>query len=86
MLFRSGPNTLNFRDIVENLREREAAVVVKDDNDLAGTILNWLRHPSEARQLGQCAQEFVATQCGATTRTVDVLVGASKGEQLLRAA
>ncbi len=81
-----GPNTLNFRDIVENLREREAAVVVEDDNDLAGTILNWLRHPSEARQLGQCAQEFVATQCGATTRTVDVLVGASKGEQLLRAA
>lgn len=81
-----GPNTRNFRDIVENLLEREAAVVVEDEQALTATILNWLRHPSEAEQLGKRAQDFVATQRGATTRTVELLVGEENVVRTLRAA
>lgn len=70
-----GPNTRNFRDVVENLIERDAAIVVADEDALARTLLQWLRDPSSAWKLGQRAQEFVANQRGAASRTVDLLQG-----------
>lgn len=68
-----GPNTRNFRDVVENLVERQAAVVVANEVEFAATILHWLKEPGVAWKFGQRAQEFVATQRGASSRTVDLL-------------
>lgn len=75
-----GPNTRNFRDVVENLIERQAAVVVANEAEFAATIWRWLLEPDVAWKFGQRAQEFVATQRGASSRTVDVLCESSDVE------
>ncbi|MFP6670576.1 MAG: glycosyltransferase [Pirellulaceae bacterium] len=68
-----GPHTQNFRDTVEMLLQHEAAVVVKDEQELTSFVQQCLEDPESARQLGQRAQRFVASQNGATERTVALL-------------
>ena len=68
-----GPHTQNFRDIVEMLLQDEAAVVVQDEQELTRFVKECLEDPESARQLGQRAQQFVASQNGATERTVALL-------------
>lgn len=70
-----GPNTRNFRDIVESLLDRNAACVVRDQEELLALLESWLKSPQDARDIGRRAQEFVLTQRGASQRTVDLLVG-----------
>ena len=70
-----GPHTQNFRDIVEMLRQHDAAIVVENQQELAAFVKRCLEEPKFARQLGQRAQQFVASQNGATTRTVALLEG-----------
>lgn len=69
-----GPNTWNFRDIVEQLLTRNAARVVRSPNELTAAVRDLLQHPSLAKELGQRAKTFVASQQGAATRTVDLLL------------
>ena len=54
-----GPNMRNFRDVVENLLARDAARVVRDENQLATQLIEWLSNPDETRWQGQRAQQFV---------------------------
>jgi 3-deoxy-D-manno-octulosonic-acid transferase len=68
-----GPNTRNFRDIVENLLAHQAAIVVSDGAELTRFVESCLMTPDEAAALGRRARAFVATQLGATNRTVDLL-------------
>lgn len=68
-----GPNTWNFRDIVEQLLAREAAVVVRDSDELRDTVRRLLRDDTERQQLGSAAREFVHTQQGATRLTLEVI-------------
>lgn len=68
-----GPDTRNFRDVVENLLERSAAVVVTDEAALLETLRTWLRDPAAAAAMGRRAQAFVTTQSGASARTVDLI-------------
>ncbi|HEX4132192.1 MAG TPA: 3-deoxy-D-manno-octulosonic acid transferase [Pirellulales bacterium] len=68
-----GPNTWNFRDIVAALLEHQAAVVVYDGAELTAFVERCLAQPDFAQTLGMRAREFVATQLGATARTVDQL-------------
>ena len=68
-----GPHTQNFRDIVEMLLQHEAAVVVQNEEELTRFVKQCLEDPESARQLGQRAQQFVASQNGATQRTVALL-------------
>lgn len=68
-----GPHTQNFRDTVEMLLQQEAAVVVQDEQELTSFVQQCLEDPESARQLGQRAQRFVASQNGATERTVALL-------------
>jgi 3-deoxy-D-manno-octulosonic-acid transferase len=68
-----GPNTWNFRDIVAALLTAEAAVVVNNERELEQFIDRCLTDPAFAAQLGDRARRFVATQLGATQRTVDLL-------------
>ncbi len=70
-----GPNTRNFREIVESLLDRNAARVVRDQSELLTLLESWLQSPQDAREMGQRAQEFVRTQRGAAQRTVELLVG-----------
>ncbi len=68
-----GPNTWNFRDIVEQLLARDAARVVRSAEALTATVREFLQHPEAVEELGSRAQAFVATQQGAAARTVELL-------------
>jgi len=69
-----GPNTWNFKDVVEALIQHEAATVVRDQAELFETLTGWLKDPQKAKDQGGRAQTFVLNQRGATNRTVDLIV------------
>ncbi len=69
-----GPNTRNFRDIVAGLLAAEGAVVVEDGQALAQFVERCLQDHAYAEQLGRRAAAHVATQLGATERTVERLL------------
>lgn len=68
-----GPNTWNFKDITEALLSKDAARVVRSPDEMRDTIRELLLNPAEAHRLGEAARVFVASQKGATTRTVDLI-------------
>jgi 3-deoxy-D-manno-octulosonic-acid transferase len=68
-----GPNTWNFRDIVGQLLGREAAVVVRNRQELEAFVRRCLTDTAYVAQLGQRAQELVVQQQGAADRTVRLL-------------
>ena len=68
-----GPHTQNFRDIVKMLLQHDAAIVVQDRQELAAFVKRCLEDPEFSKQLGQRAQQFVASQNGATDRTLVLL-------------
>ena len=70
-----GPNTWNFKDVTEALLSQHAARVITGPEDLQATMLHLLRHPEEIRGMGDAARQFVASQRGATARTVDLIAG-----------
>ena len=65
-----GPNTRNFRDVVDRLLAKGAAAVVHDRNELAQFVARSIESPAFAANLGQRAQQFVRSQLGATERTL----------------
>ena len=68
-----GPNTRNFRDVVGLLLQREAAVVVSNESELAEFLQRCLDDIAYRRQLGRRAAETVLQQIGAADRTVSML-------------
>lgn len=68
-----GPNTWNFRDIVQMLLAADAAVVVADGGELTEFVRQCLQDPSRASELGEAARALVAGQLGATARTIDLV-------------
>ena len=68
-----GPHTRNFRDIVGALLTANAAHVVHDAAELEEFVRHCLQEPSASQRLGQNAQRLVASQLGATRKTVDLL-------------
>lgn len=68
-----GPNTWNFKDVVESLLGQEAAFVVRDPSELTLRLEQVLSDPALARQVGRRAAELVARQRGATARTLEFL-------------
>jgi 3-deoxy-D-manno-octulosonic-acid transferase len=68
-----GPNTWNFKDITAALLSRDAARVVRSQDELTHVLRELLQQPEMALRLGTAAREFVAEQQGATRRTVDRL-------------
>jgi len=69
-----GPNTWNFRDIVEQLLSRHAAQVVRNGDEMTETVRALLKDPNSAHEFGQRAKSFLATQQGATGRTIRLLL------------
>ncbi|HWB00117.1 MAG TPA: 3-deoxy-D-manno-octulosonic acid transferase [Pirellulales bacterium] len=75
-----GPNTWNFRDVVAALLKHDAAHVVTDGDQLTAFVERCLQSPEFARAAGSRAKALVATQLGATARTLDqldALIGSS---------
>jgi 3-deoxy-D-manno-octulosonic-acid transferase len=68
-----GPNTWNFKDVTEALLNGNAARVIDGPDQLRETVRDLLQHPEEAHRLGEAARTFVATQQGATKRTVNLM-------------
>lgn len=68
-----GPNTWNFKDVVETLLAGDAARVVRGESELTETVAHLLRDRQEARELGARAQRLVLAQQGATARTLRLL-------------
>lgn len=66
-----GPNTWNFRDIVKNLLTHDAAVVVRDVDEMTEFVRRTLEDADFARTLGQNAARLVASQQGALKKTLD---------------
>jgi 3-deoxy-D-manno-octulosonic-acid transferase len=64
-----GPNTQNFRDVVEMLLGREAAVRVNSGEELTTFVRRCLTDKTYAAALGEHAKELVKEQQGATART-----------------
>ena len=69
-----GPNTKNFRDVVDVLLAGAAARVVHDAADLQNTVEQFLADPETARALGRVAQRLVLAQQGATARTIEKIL------------
>lgn len=68
-----GPNTWNFRDVVELLLQREAAVVVRDAAALEAFVRRCVTDPNYAHTLGARARGLVLAQQGAADRTIALL-------------
>lgn len=68
-----GPNTQNFRDVVALIRNHDAGVVVQGSKELTAWVERCLTDPDYAIQLGTRAQSLVASQVGATQRTLELL-------------
>ncbi|MEX2317363.1 MAG: glycosyltransferase N-terminal domain-containing protein [Pirellulales bacterium] len=85
-----GPNTWNFRDIVASLRDADAAVIVRDGQQLEAYVRRCLEEPLYAATLGVRAQSLVKGQLGATRRTVarleSLLAASAKGRLARRSA
>jgi len=81
-----GPNTWNFRDVVAQMLERKAAVVVHNERELEAFVRRCLSDSAFATQLGQRAQQLVLEQQGAADRTIQLLSGLVKAARPLRAA
>ena len=54
-----GPNTWNFKDVTEALLSQQAARIVTGPDQLRETVRELLRHPDEARRMGDAARSFV---------------------------
>jgi 3-deoxy-D-manno-octulosonic-acid transferase len=69
-----GPNTWNFRDAVQRLRQADAAAVVQDGPALARFVQRCLDQENYRRRLGQNARQLVLDNQGAAARTCDRLL------------
>jgi len=68
-----GPNTWNFKDVVELLLAEDAAVVVHSGAELTARLEHLLTHRDQAVELGDRARKLVTAQRGATRRTVELI-------------
>jgi 3-deoxy-D-manno-octulosonic-acid transferase len=69
-----GPNTSNFRDIAELLIDNDAATRLPDLASLKDWLQLQLEYPGEGRGRGERARELIASQQGATQRTLEVIL------------
>jgi 3-deoxy-D-manno-octulosonic-acid transferase len=68
-----GPNTQNFRDVVELLLNNQAAVRVTSGEELIAFVRRCLEKPPFAAELGRNADAVVRAQQGATHSTWELL-------------
>ncbi|WP_417387537.1 3-deoxy-D-manno-octulosonic acid transferase [Gimesia sp.] len=69
-----GPNTWNFKDVVDALLQHQAVTIVQDQSAFHETLIQWLKAPQLAEEQGIRAQRFVLDQRGATKRTLSLIL------------
>ncbi|MCA9166986.1 MAG: 3-deoxy-D-manno-octulosonic acid transferase [Planctomycetales bacterium] len=69
-----GPQTTNFRDIVQLMHQADAAVTVQDAEQLEAFVRRGLTDRAWRQEMGQRAAELVRLNQGATQRTVQMLL------------
>jgi 3-deoxy-D-manno-octulosonic-acid transferase len=74
-----GPHYVNFRAMVEALRERDALRIVTAD-ELAGAMVALLSDAQAAAAMGERGKRVFEDHAGATARSVDVIQGILAGE------
>ena len=68
-----GPSYENFRDAVGRMREADGIRLVKDENELAATLIELLKDRELAGAIGERGRAVFESQAGATARTVQAL-------------
>jgi 3-deoxy-D-manno-octulosonic-acid transferase len=68
-----GPNVWNFQSIVEALLQQQAAVQIASPIAFCSTVRRLMADRAERQTIGARARAFVASQHGATARTVELL-------------
>jgi 3-deoxy-D-manno-octulosonic-acid transferase len=68
-----GPRTSNFRDVVAQLLNAEAAIVVQDAQQLTQFVDRCLNDNEYCTKLGRRSREVVAQNLGATRRTFELI-------------
>jgi 3-deoxy-D-manno-octulosonic-acid transferase len=68
-----GPHVWNFRDAVNRLLQANAAIQVRDADELAEHVEQLLADKTSRDRLGEAARLLVRQQRGATARTLDIL-------------
>lgn len=81
-----GPNTSNFRDIVDLLLSQDAATRIPDVNCLTNWLREQLTVPEIGRERGQRAREVIARQQGASRTTIELLRQVLKEQSLSQRA
>jgi 3-deoxy-D-manno-octulosonic-acid transferase len=66
-----GPNTQNFKGIMDILLQNKAILQVRSKIELRNTMDKLLRDPAFARKIGQSAQSAIQAHQGATERTLE---------------
>ena len=66
-----GPNTSNFRQVVELLEQHQASQRVRSLEELTQFVRTMLKDRTQAEEMGQRAQNLILSQQGATARTVE---------------
>jgi 3-deoxy-D-manno-octulosonic-acid transferase len=68
-----GPNTWNFRDVVQIFREADACRQLQSPAELLPLLQHWLDQPLERHRIGNVAATVVRSQQGALVATVRLL-------------
>jgi 3-deoxy-D-manno-octulosonic-acid transferase len=68
-----GPNTRNFRDVVEALRQADAAETVHDQSELQAFVSRCISDETYRKAMGERARRLVASQRGATAITCKMI-------------
>jgi 3-deoxy-D-manno-octulosonic-acid transferase len=74
-----GPNTWNFKDVVDLFLSHDAALVVHSAADLTDRLEDLLADQVRAADLGKRARQLVTAQRGATSTTVELIRRALPG-------
>ena len=69
-----GPNTWNFRDVVQIFMEADACRQLTSPEELSEALRQFLSNTSERQELGRKAQQTVLNQQGATSTTARLLL------------
>ena len=76
-----GPNTWNFRDVVQTFKEANACVQLDSPAELTATVARLLANPAERQSLGDAARRAVKSQSGATANTATLLTAILESQQ-----
>ncbi|MCP5002900.1 MAG: 3-deoxy-D-manno-octulosonic acid transferase [Planctomycetes bacterium] len=68
-----GPYNSAFQDTVDDLLKSEAAIMVRDKEELYGELKELLRSPEEISRLGKAARDVIVKNRGATRRNLELL-------------